>query len=99
DFGALARRTGQRILERYGMSEPLFTLSTPYDDRRPGTVGLHVPGCEVQVVDEAGREAPEGETGDLLVRSSGMMSGYWGKPRETEAAFAGGWFRTGDVAR
>ena len=47
--------TGHAILERYGMTETLFTLSNPYDgERRPGTVGLPVPGCEVRIVDDGG---------------------------------------------
>src|SRR5262249_33988026 len=59
--------TGHRILERYGMSETLFTLSNLYEDRRPGTVGLPVPGCEVRIVDDSGAEAKPGEPGEILV--------------------------------
>ena len=99
DFAAFEERTGQRILERYGMSETLFTLSNPYEDRRPGTVGLPVPGCEVQIVGEEGLEAAAGEPGEVLVKSNGIMTGYWGKPAETAASFQDGWFATGDVAR
>ena len=88
DFVAFEERTGHRILERYGMSETLFTLSNLYEDRRPGTVGLPVPGCEIKIVDD-----------ELFVKSNGIMTGYWGKPAETAASFADGWFATGDVAR
>jgi len=99
DFAAFERATGHRILERYGMTETLFTLSNPYGgERRPGTVGFPVGGCEVRIVDDAGNEVGTGETGEILVRGSGMMTAYWGRPEETRAAYRGGWFATGDVA-
>src|SRR5262249_25724866 len=99
DLGSFERATGHRILERYGMSETLFTLSNPFDDRRAGTVGRPNPGCEVRIVNEKRQEAEVGEVGEVLVRSNGMMSGYWQRPEETAAAFDGGWFVTGDMAR
>jgi acyl-CoA synthetase (AMP-forming)/AMP-acid ligase II len=100
DFSAFERATGHRILERYGMTETLFTLSNPYErERRPGTVGLPVRGCEVHLVDESGDDLPEGQTGEILVRGNGLMNGYWGRSEETRAAFRDGWFATGDVAR
>jgi len=90
--------TGHRILERYGMSETLITLSNPYEgERRPGAVGQPVPGCEVRVVDEAGDDVAPGELGELWVRSPWLMQGYWGQAEATRAAFTDGWFRTGDV--
>jgi len=90
--------TGHRILERYGMTETLITLSNPYDgERRPGAVGLPVPGCEARVVDEAGHDVPRGELGELWIRGAHLMQGYWGRPTESAAAFTDGWFRTGDV--
>ncbi|HEY6931338.1 MAG TPA: AMP-binding protein [Thermoanaerobaculia bacterium] len=99
DFATFEAATGHRILERYGMSETLFTFSNLYEDRRPGTVGIPVPGCDARVVDDGGREAGEGEPGELLVRSNGMMTGYWNRAAETSASFRGGWFATGDVVR
>jgi malonyl-CoA/methylmalonyl-CoA synthetase len=99
DFTAFEKATGHRILERYGMSETLFTLSNPFDDRRCGTVGRVNPDCEARIVDERRKEAVAGELGELLVRSSGMMTGYWQRPEETAATFEDGWFVTGDVAR
>jgi acyl-CoA synthetase (AMP-forming)/AMP-acid ligase II len=99
DFAAFERATGHRILERYGMTETLFTLSNRYDgQRRPGTVGFPVNGCDVRIVDDSGNEVLEGETGEILVRGNGMMTAYWGRPEETRAAFRDGWFSTGDVA-
>lgn len=91
--------TGHVILERYGMTETLFTLSNPYDgERRPGSVGLPVPGVEVRVVDDQGRVVAPGESGEIEVRGVGLMSGYWNNPTATAAAYRDGWFRTGDVA-
>jgi malonyl-CoA/methylmalonyl-CoA synthetase len=101
DFEAFERVTGRRILERYGMTETLFTLTNPYDgERRAGTVGRPVDGCEVRIVadSESGREAAEGEPGEVLVRSNGQMTEYWGRPAETRDSYRDGWFVTGDAA-
>jgi malonyl-CoA/methylmalonyl-CoA synthetase len=98
DFRRFEELTGHRILERYGMSETLFTLSNPYEDRRPGTVGLPIPGYEVRIVDETGRDLAAEEPGEILVKGSGMMTGYWRRPEETAASFRDGWFATGDMA-
>ncbi len=92
--------TGHRILERYGMSETLITLSNPGDgERRPGSVGQPVPGCEVRVVNEAGHDVEPGEIGELWVRGPHLMLGYWRLPEASAAAYTDGWFRTGDVVR
>jgi acyl-CoA synthetase (AMP-forming)/AMP-acid ligase II len=100
DFRAFRDLTGHDILERYGMSETLFTLSNPYDgERRPGTVGFPVPGCEVRVVDDDGKDVPADELGEIVVKSNGLMTAYRGRPAETAASFRDGWFLTGDVAR
>ena len=100
DFEAFRARTGHAILERYGMSETLFTLSNPYDgERRPGTVGVATPGCSVRIVDDGGRDVDDGELGEIVVKSDGLMNGYWGREADTAAAFRDGWFLTGDVAR
>lgn len=100
----LARRFraafGHEILERYGMTETLITLAQPLDGpRRPGTVGLPVAGVEVRIAGAAGQDAAEGEEGELLVRGPCVGPGYWRDTAATGAAFAAGWFRTGDLAR
>jgi malonyl-CoA/methylmalonyl-CoA synthetase len=90
--------TGHRILERYGMSETLITLSNPlFGDRRAGSVGMPVPGCEVRIVGEDGAECAPGEAGELRVRGTSLMSGYWRNAAATASAFDGDWFCTGDV--
>ncbi len=92
--------SGQALLERYGMTEIGMALSNPLSgDRRPGTVGVPLPGVEVRVVAEDGGEAADGEPGEIVVRSPGAFREYWDRPAETAAAWlADGWFSTGDVA-
>ncbi len=84
-----ARRTGHRIVERYGMTETMILTSNPYDGERiAGTVGFPLPGVEVRA------------NGDdvLEVRTPGLFLGYWGEPDKTAAAFTDDdWFVTGDV--
>src|SRR5258708_7350840 len=90
---------GHTILERYGMSETLMNLSNPYaGERRAGTVGFPLPGVSARLLDPEGRPAPDGETGELYLRGPNVFSGYWRREDATRAAFADGWFRTGDLA-
>ena len=99
DFTAFREATGHAVLERYGMTETLFTLSNPFEgERRPGTVGHPVPGCRIRIVDDEGRDVAHGEAGELLVRGNGLMTRYRNRPEETRASFREGWFLTGDVA-
>ncbi|MGH9370690.1 MAG: class I adenylate-forming enzyme family protein, partial [Vicinamibacterales bacterium] len=97
-FDLFRERFGHTILERYGMSETLMTLSNPYSgERRPGSVGFPLPGVSTRIVCR-GREAAPNEIGELLVRGPNVFPGYWRQPDATSAAFANGWFRTGDLA-
>jgi len=96
------RRTGHAILERYGMTETGMNTSNPYDgDRIAGTVGLPLPGVEVQVIDrETGAPLPTGETGMLKVRGPNVFIGYWRMPEKTaEELGEDGFFITGDLAK
>ncbi|MCC6243218.1 MAG: AMP-binding protein [Gemmatimonadaceae bacterium] len=91
-------RFGHVILERYGMTETLMNVSNPYfGERRAGTVGLPMPMTEVRIVDDNGHDVADGTSGELWVRGPNVCAGYWRKPEITAAAFAGGWFRTGDI--
>ena len=93
-------RYGQRILERYGMTETLMTASNPYDgERRAGTVGPPLAGVSVRIVDSEGGDAGADVEGELLVQSPTVFAGYWKQPEATARAFTDGWFRTGDIAR
>ncbi len=99
DHQQFERLTGHRILERYGMSETMLSLSNPHDgERRPGSVGMPVPGFEARIVDEKGLDVPDGERGELWVRGVGLMRRYWRDPEATAASFTDDWFHTGDVA-
>ena len=98
-FERFERETGHRILERYGMSETLITLTNPYDgERRRGSVGRAVDGIQVRVVDDEFRDVEPGEVGQILVRGSTLFRGYWGQPEKTAESFVDGWFITGDAA-
>jgi malonyl-CoA/methylmalonyl-CoA synthetase len=90
--------TGHTLLERYGMTEIGMGLGNPLTDRRPGHVGVPFPGVEVRLVDETGIPVGTGEPGALLVRGANVFREYWRRPDATRDAFAGDWFRTGDVA-
>ena len=96
------RRTGQEILERYGMTETLINTSNPYDGPRiPGAVGLPLPGIELRVAATEGTGTPESDqVGALEVRGPNVFAGYWRDPEKTRAEFtADGWFKTGDLGR
>lgn len=101
-FDRLAHLTGHAPVERYGCTETLITVSTRADgERRPGWVGLPLPGMHTRLVDEDGMPVdPDGETiGSLQVRTSTIFDGYLNRPDATAAAFTpDGWYRTGDAA-
>lgn len=101
-FHALAAHTGSAPVERYGMSETLITVSTRADgERRPGWVGLPVPGVATRIVGDEDEPLPsDGETiGQLQVRAPMAFDSYLGRPEATAGAWTeDGWFRTGDVA-
>jgi malonyl-CoA/methylmalonyl-CoA synthetase len=74
-------------------------LGNPYDkQRRGGTVGPPLPGVEVRLLDGDRQEVPDGQGGELYVRSDALFAGYFGQPDATREAFVDGWFRTGDLA-
>jgi malonyl-CoA/methylmalonyl-CoA synthetase len=83
---------GVEVLERYGMTETLLTLSNPLvGERRPGSVGITLPGVEAEV-DEPDEEG----VGELFVRGASLCRGYWGRPDLTTTDDHG-WFATGDL--
>ncbi len=101
-FDALKAHTGHAPVERYGCTETLITVSTRADgERRPGWVGLPLPGMVTRLVAEDGSPvAHDGETiGSLQVRTLTLFDGYLNRADATAAAFTpDGWYRTGDAA-
>ena len=93
-------RTGQSILERYGMTETNMNTSNPYDgERRAGTVGFPLPGVELRIVAD-GAEVPQGGVGGIEVRGPNVFAGYWQMPEKTrEELRPDGWFITGDLGQ
>ncbi len=99
-FEEFERRTGRRILERYGMTEAGMITSNPCDgERLAGSVGFALPGVELRVAAADGSELPRGEPGVLEIRGPNLFKGYWRMPQKTAEEFrADGYFVTGDVA-
>ena len=88
------------IRQGYGLTESAALVSSsPAGRVRSGSVGLPVPGCEVEIRDLAGRPLAPGEVGEICVRSPSLMLGYWNAPETTAQAIRDGWLHTGDVGR
>ncbi|MGW9591260.1 acyl-CoA synthetase [Streptomyces chartreusis] len=103
DHERITAATGQRVVERYGMTETLMNTSVRADgEARAGTVGVPLPGVELRLVEEDGTPITsyDGETvGEIQVRGPNLFTEYLNRPDATAAAFtADGWFRTGDMA-
>ncbi|MGH2843139.1 MAG: AMP-binding protein [Solirubrobacteraceae bacterium] len=100
-FAAIERASGQRILERYGLSETLMNTAARCDgERRPGEVGRPLKDVELRLLSDDGQDAPaDGETiGEVVVRGPNLFRGYLNRPEATAQALRCGWFHTGDVA-
>jgi long-chain acyl-CoA synthetase len=97
--------TGGRVAEGYGLTEagPLVAANPIWEGgvRKPGSIGIPVPGTDVRIVDLEGgaRDLPAGEAGELIVRGPQIMQGFWNAPADTATSLRGGWLYTGDVAR
>ncbi|OYW25923.1 MAG: malonyl-CoA synthase [Caulobacter sp. 12-67-6] len=97
-FAEFEQRTGQPILERYGMSEAVIITSNPLNGERiAGSVGYPLPGVELRI---ARKEEESGEdTGVIEIRGPSVFGGYWRMPEKTREEFRDGYFITGDVGR
>ncbi|MDQ0758222.1 acyl-CoA synthetase [Streptomyces canus] len=85
----------------FGQSEigPLATVLAPDEHKgRMDSCGRTVLFVDARVVDENGKDVPDGTPGEIVYRSPQLCEGYWDKPEETEAAFRDGWFHSGDLA-
>ncbi len=92
-------RFGHRILERYGMTEIGIVLSNPlHGERRPGSVGLPLPGVAAGVFDAEGQRLATEQVGEVRIAGPSVFAGYLGNPEQTQRALGDdGWMRTGDL--
>ena len=100
-FHEFSARTGQVILERYGMTETGINTSNPLrGERRPGAVGMPLAGVQVRVVDAQGQAVAAGQIGEIEVRGPNVFAAYWRLPAQTAEAFSSdGYFHTSDQGR
>jgi long-chain acyl-CoA synthetase len=89
------------LVEGYGLTEasPVVSVNPPYGKRKPGSIGLPLPGIDVKIVDEKGRGVQTGIVGELAIRGGNIMKGYLNRPADTKAVLRSGWLFTGDLAR
>ncbi len=101
DFERIKEVFGKEPVEREGMSETGMNFSNPVrGTRKPGSIGMPLPGLEVRVVNpETLVDVEPGQTGEFWLKGPAITPGYWRKPDETAKAFREGWFRTGDLGR
>lgn len=95
------RRFKIPLLEGYGLSEasPVVAINPLSDVRRPGSIGKPLPGVEVAIVDENGKEVETNEIGEIVVRGPNVMQGYYNAPELTAQTLKAGWLFTGDMGR
>ncbi|MGA5545999.1 class I adenylate-forming enzyme family protein [Mycobacterium sp. NPDC051198] len=95
------RRYGIGLIEGYGLSEgSCASTGNPLHGRRkPGTVGIPLPGQEIRIVDRAGTPVRQGEIGEVIIKGPNVMRGYLNRPEETAETVVDGWLHTGDVGR
>jgi len=101
NFNRITRIFGKEPVEREGMSETGMNFSNPLRGvRKPGSIGLPLPGLDVRIVDlETLEDVRPGQEGEIWLKGPGVTPGYWNKPEETAQAFLKGWFRTGDLGK
>ena len=94
-------RYGIPLIEGYGLSEgTCASTGNPLDgERKPGTVGLPLPGQKIRIVGPDNVDVPRGETGEVLIAGPNVMRGYLNRPEETAKTLVDGWLHTGDVGR
>ena len=90
------------VIQGYGLTEtsPMITLVEPEKaEAKMGSIGRTVPGVEVKIVDDSGREKPVDEPGEIITKGPHVMKGYFRKPDATAARIRDGWLYTGDVGK
>ncbi|WP_065751321.1 dicarboxylate--CoA ligase PimA [Bradyrhizobium paxllaeri] len=97
----LEHRVGMKLKSGWGMTETCSpgTAHPKEGPDKPGSIGLMLPGIEMDVVslEDPTRLMPVGETGEIRIRGPNVTKGYWNRPKETADAFVGDRFLTGDI--
>ncbi|MDJ0949854.1 MAG: AMP-binding protein [Alphaproteobacteria bacterium] len=98
---AFEERFGVPLREGYGLTETtsVVTWHIPGAPIKARSVGIAMPGCQVRIADGNGAEVKRGEVGRILVRTPGMMTGYYKDPDATQSVLRDGWLDTRDVGR
>lgn len=96
---AFQEKFGVRVMEGYGLSEtsPLATFNHFALPSKPGTVGQPIFGVDVRCFDDDDKEVARGTRGEIVIRGTNVMKGYYKRPEATAEAFRNGWFHTGDI--
>lgn len=97
---AFEERWGAPWREAYGLTETGVDITVPIDATDfvgSGSIGYPISTKQVRVVDDTGREVADGESGEITIRGTPMMQGYWNQPEKTAEVFMDGWFHTGDL--
>jgi long-chain acyl-CoA synthetase len=102
--GAVAKlwlqKTGCPIVEGYGLSEtsPSASCNPVTVTEFTGTIGVPLPGTWMKILDDDGRDVPQGQPGEIAIKGPQVMAGYWQRPDETAKVMtADGYFKSGDV--
>jgi long-chain acyl-CoA synthetase len=88
------------VLEGYGLTEasPMVSFNSPTRERKAGSIGLPLPGVDLKIVDDNGREVRPGQVGEVIVQGPNVMKGYLNRPEATREVLRDGWLHTGDLA-
>lgn len=92
---------GLRIIEGYGITEasPVVSVNPSPEVRVPGSAGWVIDAINLRIVDEEGKDVPQGEVGEIILSGDPISPGYFANPEENAQAFKEGWFFTGDLGR
>ncbi len=98
---AFEKRFNVVILEGDGPTEcsPVTAVNPLKGVRKPGSIGLPIPGVEMKIFDDNDNEVPVGELGEIVVRGENVMLGYYNQPEATAEAMRSGWYHTGDIGK
>ena len=94
------KQTGCPICEGYGLSEtsPSASCNPVTNTSFTGTIGVPLPSTYMKIIDDDGRDVPQGQPGEIAIKGPQVMAGYWQRPDETAKVMtADGWFKSGDV--